>query len=105
MKPLKTLGKASVKHLAKHSQPLPNTKLKLKPLRWSITNNIATARIMGVLLSVYPNNGKYDCRLSNGNDRPETETGFFSLGEAMEYAESELLERELARYFILSTPP
>ena len=24
---------------------------------------------------------------------------------AMEYAESELLERELARYFILSTPP
>ena len=49
-------------------------------------------------------NGKYDCRLSNGNDRPETETGFFSLGEAMEYAESELLKRELERYFVLSTP-
>ena len=101
MKPLKTLGKAHVKHLAKHSQPLPNTTLRLKPLRWSIANNIATARIMGVLLSVYPNNGKYDCRLSNGNDRPETQTGFFNLGEAMEYAESELLRRELARYFTL----
>lgn len=102
MKPVKTLRKAPAKHLVKHSQPLPNTTLKLKPLRWSIASNIATARIMGVLLSVYPNNGKYDCRLSNGNDRPETETGFFSLGEAMEYAESELLKRELARYFTLA---
>ena len=98
MKPLKTFGKAPVKHLAKHSYPLPNTKLNLKPLLWSIVSIIATARIMGVLLSAYPNNGKYDC---NGNDRPETETGFFSLGEAMECAESELLKRELARYFVL----
>lgn len=57
---------------------------------------------MGVLLSAYPNNGKYDCRLSNGNDRPETETGFFSLGEAMECAESKLLKRELSRYFTLA---
>ena len=101
MKPLKTLGKAPVKHLAKHSQPLPNTTLRLKPLRWSIASNIATARIMGVLLSVYPNNGKYDCRLSNGNDRPETQTGFFCMKDAMDHAETKLLERELARYFTL----
>lgn len=73
--------------------------MKLKEIYWNISIHTATAQIMGLTLSVFPNNGKWDARLSTPHQRPETETGFDTADEAMRYAERVLLGRELKKYF------
>ena len=71
----------------------------LKPICWHIKSGKATAHVMGVELSVYQNNGKYDCRLNNGRDRPETQSGFDDMEQAIDHAELVLLKNEMAKYF------
>lgn len=69
--------------------------MKPKPLNWQ--DNIAT--FMGITLSVFPNNSKWDCRLVNDLTRSETQSGFNTIDEAKQYAEHILLNRELHKYF------
>ena len=73
--------------------------MKLKEIYWEKEADKATAYVMGLTLSVYQNNGKWDARLYAPNNRPETETGFVTSAEAMRYAEHTLLHRELKKYF------
>lgn len=73
--------------------------MKLKEIYWEKGCDKADTHIMGITLSVYKNNGKWDARLSNPYQRPEIETGFDTAEEAMRYAEHILLVRELKKYF------
>lgn len=72
-----------------------------KPLNWQKDGEIITAQFMGLTLSAFPNNGKWDARLVSPNQRPETETGLDSAEDAMKYAEEILLMSEIKKYFIL----
>lgn len=72
---------------------------QLKQINWDIKDHVATARVMGITLSVYENNNKWDSRLSNGHDRPEIQTGLDHAAEAMKYAEDVLLQAEIKKYF------
>lgn len=85
---------------AKLSSDVGRKVMKLKPIQWdkqSPHNQIAT--IMGLTLSVYKNNGKWEARLLNLFSRPEIQQGFETAEEAEHYAESVLLTRELKKYF------
>lgn len=73
--------------------------MRLKEIYWTKDGQVATVNFMGVTLSVYQNNGKWDARLNNPTTRPEIETGFDTAEEAMRYAESTLLCRELNKHF------
>lgn len=73
--------------------------MKLKQIYWDKDVDKATATVMGVTLSVFKNNGKWDARLTTPQQRPETEIGFSSADEAMRYAEHILLVRELKKHF------
>lgn len=73
--------------------------MKLKEIYWTPSKGVATAQIMGITLSVFPNNGKWDARLTNPHTRPETQSGFDTADEAMRYAEHTLLRREMMKYF------
>lgn len=74
--------------------------MKLKQIYWDKTDpNKLTTVFMGLTLSVYKNNGKWDARLSSPHQRPEIETGFDTADEAVRYAEHILLVRELKKYF------
>lgn len=73
--------------------------MKLRPLEWQDEQGVITARVLGVTLSVFKNNDKWDARLSTPHQRPETETGFDTKKEALRYAEHILLVREFKKYF------
>lgn len=74
--------------------------MKLKPLNWVVIDPYKlNAVVMGVTLSVYLNNGKWESRLSNGDERPVIVAGFDYRHEAMKHAEEVLLENELSKYF------
>lgn len=73
--------------------------MKLKEIYWEKGRDKADTHIMGIALSVYKNNGKWDARLSSPYQRPEIETGFDTADEAIRYAEHILLRRELKKYF------
>lgn len=74
--------------------------MKLKQIYWDKTDpNKLTTVFMGLTLSVYKNNGKWDARLSSPHQRSEIETGFDTADEAVRYAEHILLVRELKKYF------
>lgn len=75
--------------------------MKLKLLNWQKDSQIETVIFMGLTLSVFPNNGKWDARLVNPNQRPETETGFNSADEAKQYTEKVLLMREIKKCFVM----
>lgn len=73
--------------------------MKLKQIYWDKGVDNAFTRVMGVSLSVYKNNGKWDACLTTLYERPEVATGFDTADEAMRYAEQVLLQRELRKYF------
>ena len=73
--------------------------MKLKQLYWDEYDpNRPTAQFLGLTLSVYRNNGKWEARLTTPHQRPEIQQGFSSIEEAMRYAEHVLLARELKKY-------
>ena len=74
--------------------------MKLKQIYWNKTDpDKLTAVFMGLTLSVYRNNGKWEARLSNPHQRPEIQQGFKTSAEAVRYAEYTLLRRELKKHF------
>lgn len=75
--------------------------MNIKPLKWQKDGQIETVIFMGLTLSVFPNNGKWDARLINQHQRPETETGFETAEEAKKYAEKVLLMREIKKHFTM----
>ena len=74
--------------------------MKLKKIYWDQTgpNKLATV-FMGLTLSVYKNNDKWEARLASPQQRPEIQQGFETADEAMRYAEHILLVRELKKHF------
>ena len=74
--------------------------MKLKQIYWDKTdpNQLSTA-FMGLTLSVYKNNGKWEARLASPHLRPEIQQGFDTADEAVRYAERILLVRELKKHF------
>lgn len=77
--------------------------MKLKPIHWDKTDpEKPTAIFMGLVLSVYKNNGKWEARLHNPYRRPEIQQGFDTIHEAKRYAEYTLLTRELKKHFIFN---
>ena len=74
--------------------------MKLKQLYWDKTDpDKLTTVFMGLALSVYKNNGKWEARLASPQQRPEIQQGFDTADEAVRYAERILLVRELKKYF------
>lgn len=74
--------------------------MKLKSLNWVVIDPYKiNAVVMGVTLSVYLNNGKWEARLSNADERPVIVAGFAYRHEAMKHAEEVLLGKELSKYF------
>lgn len=74
--------------------------MKLKQIYWDKTDpDKLTTAFMGLTLSVYKNNGKWEARLANPHRRPEIQQGFDTVDEAVRYAEHILLTRELKRFF------
>lgn len=73
--------------------------MKLKPIIFKLTNQTAIAYCLGITLSVYPNNSKYDCRMTYLNRRAEIETGFDSIERAINHAVQVLLYSALIQQF------
>ena len=74
--------------------------MKLKQTYWDKTDpDKLTTVFMGLTLSVYKNNGKWEARLASPHQRPEIQQGFDTADEAVRYAERILLVRELKKYF------
>ena len=74
--------------------------MKLKQIYWDKNDpNFLSTTFMGLTLSVYMNNGKWEARLANPHQRPEIQQGFDTADEAVRYAEYTLLRRELKKYF------
>ena len=74
--------------------------MKLKQTYWDKTDpDKLTTVFMGLTLSVYKNNGKWEARLASPQQRPEIQQGFETADEAVRYAERILLVRELKKYF------
>ena len=74
--------------------------MKLKQIYWGKTDpNKLTTVFMGLTLSVYKNNGKWEARLASPHQRPEIHQGFDTADEAIRYAEHILLARELKNHF------
>ena len=74
--------------------------MKLKQIYWDKTDpDKLTTIFMGLTLSVYKNNGKWEARLASPHKRPEIQQGFDTADEAMRYAEYVLLVRELKKHF------
>lgn len=74
--------------------------MKLKQIYWDKTDpDKLTTVFMGLTLSVYKNNGKWEARLASPHQRPEIQQGFDTADEAMRYAEYTLLRRELKKHF------
>lgn len=74
--------------------------MKLKKIYWDKTDpDKLTTVFMGLTLSVYKNNYKWEARLASPHQRPEIQQGFDTADEAMRYAEHILLVRELKKHF------
>jgi len=74
--------------------------MKLKQIYWDKTDpNRLSTTFMGLTLSVYKNNGKWEARLASPYRRPEIQQGFDTTDEAVRYAEHILLGRELKKHF------
>ena len=74
--------------------------MKLKKIYWDKTDPDKLATVfMGLTLSVYENNGKWEARLASPHKRPEIQQGFDTADEAMRYVEHTLLVRELKKHF------
>lgn len=74
--------------------------MKLKQIYWGKTDpNCLFTTFMGLTLSVYKNNDKWEARLASPHQRPEIQQGFDTADEAMRYAEHILLVRELKNHF------
>ena len=74
--------------------------MKLKQIYWDKTDpNRLSTTFMGLALSVYKNNGKWEARLASPHQRPEIEQGFDTADEAVRYIEHILLVRELKKHF------
>ena len=74
--------------------------MKLKKSSWDKTDpDKLTTVFMGLTLSVYKNNDKWEARLASPQQRPEIQQGFETADEAMRYAEHILLVRELKKHF------
>ena len=74
--------------------------MKLKQIYWDKNDpNFLSTTFMGLTLSVYKNNGKWEARLASPHQRPEIQQGFDTADEAVRYAEYILLRRELKKYF------
>ena len=74
--------------------------MKLKQIYWDKTDpDKLTTVFMGLVLSVYKNNDKWEARLASPHQRPEIQQGFGTADEAMRYAEHILLARELKKHF------
>lgn len=73
---------------------------RFKQIYWNKTDpDKLTTVFMGLILSVYKNNGKWEARLASPHKRPEIQQGFDTADEAMRYAEHILLGRELKKHF------
>lgn len=74
--------------------------MKLKQIYWDKTDpDKLTTVFMGLTLSVYKNNGKWEARLASPYQRPEIQQGFDTVDEAVRYTEHILLVRELKKHF------
>lgn len=74
--------------------------MRLKQIYWDKTDpDKLTTIFMGLTLSVYKNNGKWEARLASPHQRPEIQAGFDTADEAVRYAENSLLRREINKYF------
>lgn len=74
--------------------------MKLKQIYWSKTDpDRLSAVFMGLTLSVYKNNDRWEARLASPQQRAEIQQGFATVEEALQYAEHVLLGRELKKYF------
>ena len=74
--------------------------MKLKKIYWDKTDpDKLTTVFMGLTLSVYKNNDKWEARLASPHQRPEIQQGFDTAEDAMRYAEYILLVRELKKHF------
>ena len=74
--------------------------MKLKQIYWDKTDtDKLTTVFMGLTLSVYKNNGKWEARLVSLRQRPEIQQGFDTADEAIRYAEYILLVQELKKHF------
>ena len=74
--------------------------MKLKQIYWDKTDtDKLTTVFMGLTLSVYKNNGKWEARLASPHQRPEIQQGFDTADEAIRYAEYILLVQELKKHF------
>ena len=74
--------------------------MKLRQIYWDKNDpNFLSTTFMGLTLSVYKNNGKWEARLASPHQRPEIQQGFDTADEAMRYAEHILLGRELKKHF------
>ena len=74
--------------------------MKLKQIYWDKTvPDKLTTIFMGLTLSVYKNNDKWEARLASPQQRPEIQQGFETADEAVRYAEHILLVRELKKHF------
>lgn len=74
--------------------------MKLKRIYWDkIGPNKLTTVFMGLMLSVYKNNGKWQACLVSPHQNPKIQQGFNSIEEAIRYAEHILLVRELKKHF------
>lgn len=71
--------------------------MQLKPIQFHITNQTAIAYCLGITLSIYPNNNKYDCRMTYLNHRAEIETGFNTQEQAIQHAVFVLLFNALSK--------
>ena len=74
--------------------------MKLKQIYWDkIDYDHVSTTFMGLDLSVYKNNGKWEARLASPYHRPEIQQGFDTADEAVRYAEHILLVREFKKHF------
>ena len=74
--------------------------MKLKQIYWYKTDpDKLTTVFMGLTLSVYKNNGKWEARLTSPHQRPEIQQGFDTADEAVRYTEHILLVRALKKHF------
>ena len=74
--------------------------MKLKKIYWDKTDpDKLTTVFMGLVLSVYKNNDKWEARLASPHQRPEIQQWFDTAEDAMRYAEYILLVRELKKHF------
>lgn len=74
--------------------------MKLKKIYWDKDKpDRLIALFLGLTLSVYKNNYKWEARLASPHQRLEIQQGFDTADEAMRYAEHILLVRELKKHF------